>query len=155
MRRNIERDDARKIRGILYRWGRVPSTLLDLHQQIRDFECLLDDVRSLGAQQYDGMPGSKEPGDPTAARAAKAIALQEEYQKTIEWLMNRAAEEVRLKTLIDEHLELLSPADQELIRLRYGNRLQWVTVSMRMGYSEEAVRKRDREVILKLSENIF
>lgn len=155
MKKKADRTETRRARGILYRWGRVTETLQGIHQQIRGFEALIADARALGAQRYDGMPGSTEPGDPTAARAAKAMALIDEYHGVMDRLMERAREEAQLKLLVDEHIAQLLPVEQELVRLRYGQRLQWVTVAMRMGYSEDAVRKMDQSVISRLSESIF
>ena len=98
------------------------------------------------AVKYDAMPrGGAGPSDPTAELAARHIALQDDYARTVEKLTEQMTE-------IERAIEPLAPTERTLIRLHYFQGLTWEEVAVEMGYTWRHVHRLHGKALEHLQE---
>ena len=87
--------------------------------------------------------GGAGPSDPTAELAARHIALQEDYARTVEKLTEQMTE-------IEKAIEPLEPRERTLIRLHYFQGLTWEQVAVEMSYSWAQIHRIHSKALEKL-----
>ena len=145
--------ERKTTRGILYRWGRVTDICNQNHEEIRAFQKLMDEVGELRERSEVHVSGGKT-ADPTESAVENLDEMRNEYQGIIDSITKQNRKELRLKRLIDKHVNGLSPIERRIIHLKYKEHRSNVFTAIKTGMSESYVRSIEREAVDKLSKAI-
>lgn len=151
---SINEEQRRKIRRLLWRWGRVTEYCARRHHDIEEYNSLIESAADIKPQQLTGMPHSGKTTDTTQSAAMQLSGLKERYEERVSELVEEIRKELALASAIDSAIQVLNAKEQAVIDLRYKKTRQYEQIAKSTGYAEDHVKKMEREAVDKLSELI-
>lgn len=149
---DYEREQMRKTRGYLWRWGATMSVVKRKEAEIAAMHFLVTDAtQTLQAQRLTGMPHGSGTSDPTLRAVLELEKRREAYEQT-----NTAATEVicaRLaeKRAIDELMQTwLTDFQIQILTMRYERGHEWNYIALKIPCDESTARKQEQKAIKKL-----
>lgn len=134
-------------RLMLYRWATCDATCHRAVQDIARYRELIKEARDLTGVNYDGMPRSTEVGRPTEQKALKVLAIEEEYEAHIEYLLAQVTGDLEVKRIVDNVLGGFPPIYAQMATLRYAKGYVWAVVARTIYVSEATVRRMDKQLV--------
>jgi len=145
-----DKPERSKTRSVLWRWGCVVETCKRNHEEIREYQKLMDEVSEL--KERSELPvSSGMTADPTGSAVEKLDEMRKEYKRIIKSITKETRQELRLQISVDEQVNQLSPIERRIIHLKYKEKRRNVWIAMKTGMSESHVRRIESEAIDKLS----
>ena len=77
----------------------------------------------------------------------KVLALEEEYEAHIEYLLAQVTGDLEVKRLVDNVLQSFPPIYTQMATLRYAKGYVWSVVARTIYVSEATVRRMDKQVV--------
>lgn len=151
----LTRADRKKVRRLLWRWGRVTAYCARRHKDIIEFTELIENVGDIKPQVITGMPRGGGKSDPTQLSAARLAMLKERYSERICDLQTDVEKELRFCTAMDEALKVLDVTETAVIELRYKRGMQYPEIAKETNYSDAQVENIERGAVDKLRERIL
>ena len=139
--------DMTRGRQLLFRWASCDATCYKAVQDIAKYRELINEARDLTGVSYDGMPHSKEVTKPTEQKALKVLALEDEYEAHIEYLLAQVTGDLEVKRMVDNVLGQFPPIYTQMATLRYGKGYLWSVVARTIYVSEATVRRMDKQIV--------
>lgn len=136
-----------KGRLMLYRWAVCDSTCYKAVSDIARYKEMIRDARDLTGVSYDGLPRSTEVGNPTERKALKVLALEDEYEAHIEYLLAQVTGDLEVKRMVDNVLASFPPIYSQMATLRYQKGYVWAVVARTIYVSEATVRRMDKQLV--------
>lgn len=150
-------EDRRRIRMLLWEWGRVPVMLDELADRMKGaagrLRGLYEDATG-GGQRLDGLPRSTVPGDPVYRAVERLDRMRELCAQEIEACEERARELTRWRDAMDAAIDDLAAEAREIVRMRYQKGHTWAYVGIKMHMDEATARRIEREACDRLAEVI-
>lgn len=134
-------------RLLLYRWANSDATCYRAVQDIARYKELIKEARDITGVSYDGMPKGTDVGNPTERKALKVLALEDEYEAHIEYLLAQVTGDLEVKRMVDCVLGTFPPIYKQMATLRYEKGYMWAVVARTIYVSEATVRRMDRQVV--------
>lgn len=128
-------EERARIRRLLWRWGRVMEYCAARQREIEGFKDIARAARDLPPIRITGLPGSKQPGDPTARMAARANELAERYDGTINKLIADCDRELAFMRAMDDLINRLPGEQQRILDLRYKQGWNWDYIALKTCFS--------------------
>ena len=149
---DYEREQVRKTRAYLWRWGATMSVVKRKEAEIASMHFLVADAtQTLHAQQITDMPRGTQVGDPTMRAVLELERRREAYEQT-----NAAATEVicaRLaeKRMVDELMQTwLTDFQIQILTMRYVNNHDWDYIALKIPCAESTARAQEHRAVRKL-----
>lgn len=147
----IDKEERRKIRRLLWKWGRVTEYCAHRHRDMIEYIELMDAVGDIKPQTLSGMPHGTDVGNPTERLAE----LRMRYAERIDCLSREIDKELRLSHDIDELIAELEPIEQTILDLRYKGGKSYMGIADELNYCERQVKRTEYEAIEKLAGRIY
>ena len=116
-------------------------------REIDGFREISKAVRDLPPAKITGLPGRKEPGDPTGTIAIRAEELARRYDSIIQNLIDDCEKALAFKRAIDEIIWELPVDQQQILELRYQQGHNWTFIAFKRCYSEQHVRRLETDAV--------
>ena len=151
---DYEREQMRKTRMMLGRWG---CAMMEIRRMERRSRVLLDLLRdivpTLQAQQITGMPHAPGVSDPVGRAVEQMEQRRAEYQRELDAIdaeiRKRRAEQERIDELMRTWL---SDLQIQIIDLHYREGRTYEYIAGKLSYSSErAIRKQEEKAVRRLS----
>ena len=139
--------DMKKGRLLLYRWASCDATCYKAVQDIAKYRELINEARDLTGVSYDGLPHGNDITKPTEQKALKVLALEDEYEAHIEYLLAQVTGDLEIKRMVDSVLGNFPPIYTQMATLRYAKGYVWSVVARTIYVSEATVRRMDKQVV--------
>ena len=111
-------------------YPQIPKLLKDLNNQLTTS---MDEKYNICVTaKMTGMPGSKQPGDPTYKAVERILTT---HDKTISRISRQVSRYVKLHADISQALLVLTPEEKRIIELRCFSCRHWDDVSRSVSYS--------------------
>lgn len=149
------RADRKKVRRLLWRWGRVTVYCARRQKDIAEFSELIDSIGDIKPQAITGMPRGSGISDPTQLSAEKLTAIKERYADWIGNLQTDVECELRFCSAMDDVIKILDVSETAVIELRYKRGMQYPDIAKKTHYSDAQVENIERAAIDKLRELIL
>lgn len=128
------------------------------HQALKDSIDRLDTLKAeydalypaAGGMQYDSMPHSPNPGDPTLEAVQRMADKPEELRAEIERKRQEILEIHRTDEAIECALHKLEPREEEIVHLRHCEKISNKEAANAMHYSEDWARHLYSNTICKI-----
>jgi len=153
-----ESETLSRMRGIMQQWGDTERWCAEIHSEIEFWSTQIQSLYDPKCTQtITGMPGSGKISDNTATTAIRDMEAEAEYRSQINFAKARRAKRMRLKELIDELVDDLSPMQSDAIKFRYKTNdtypygMHWCEVAVAMTCDERQAKRFEARALLKLS----
>lgn len=147
----FESGEIRDVRRVLWRWGRIDRRIDELMEQMRVAVNRAQSIYEIsGSRVMDGQPHGSGTSDPVFQAVEKITRMRELFAQEIESCEAQIKEAQAFKFAMNDVLKKLSPAQQEVIRLRYWEGHHWPYVGYRMHMEESTARKYERAACKEL-----
>jgi DNA-directed RNA polymerase specialized sigma subunit len=136
------------IENILYEYPTLPQTIVKLNGELNELIKSKNDIRNtVKAQVMTGMPHGTEISDPTLNAVKELIDKQDIY---IQEKIRQVAYYIDIKHKLDEILLKLSPAEKQIIEIKYFDRCPKYEIPRIMKYCRSRCFQLQDEAIEKI-----
>lgn len=142
------------VRRLLWRWGSVMERCAAMQREIEGFQEMAQAARDLPPVRVTGVPGNKNPGDPTGRMALRAAELADRYDSIITRLIADCDKELAFKDAMDALINQLLSEQQRILDLRYKQGWNWNYIAFKMCFSPQHVRRIETAAVEKLADNV-
>ena len=151
----FESGEVRKVRRVLWHWGRVDKRIDDLIERMR---VAVDRANSLyevgGSRPMDGQPRGSMPGDPVFRAVEQIQRMRELFAQEIETCEAQIREEQDFKVAVNNAISKLTPVQQDVLRLRYVGHHDWVYIGYKLFMTDRNARRYDFTACAELAQII-
>lgn len=150
---HISREDAEKLRRLLWRWGNTPYFVQRKEREIKQFqEAINDAYETLQAQRITDMPRGSGAAQSSVERAVEAAQhRRDQYEQCVETIGQEIDQSIALKLAIDEGFSTLEPDEQRVLQLRYIDSHRWEYIGLKMNFNDQHARRIERRALDKLA----
>lgn len=144
------------VRRLLWRWGCATQACRRKHDEIREYETLIEALHDLKPQKLTGMPHGTGKSDPTAMSAERVDKLRTAYLRRIDDIMADIDDLMIFSAVIDDILTEFPADEREVVELRYrrfnGARKDlWTRTARQMSLSEDGAKKVERKAVDRMA----
>ncbi len=152
--REIEQEERRRARRMLWRWARATAYCACRHKDIEEYQELIDSAADIRPQQLTGMPHGGGTSDPTQRSAERIEKLKEIYALRIDELTGEIDEEIRFCMAIEEVVRSFTFEEQSVVDMRYKREFNFEKIAERTRYSSRRVQQIEQSAVDKLRKHI-
>ena len=142
-------EERRRIRRLLWRWGRVTAYCARRQRDIEDFQQLIARATDIHPQALTGMPHGSAISDPTERAASMVAQLKERYETRIEGLTADINEELRFSDAMDVAMQSLDGKEAAIVELKYKREYSTERISTATHYSASRIEQIERGAVDK------
>lgn len=140
------------MRRMLKRWGAAARLCKAKHEEIENYNELIDSLYGAGVSKITGMPHGSGVSNPTLNTAERAEKLRAQYEKRIENIQADITDLLDECANIDKVLESLTDKQQEVVNLRYrrfgmAKRQPWMRTAQLMDISVDHAKALERQAV--------
>lgn len=152
-------DDAhrlRRVRAVLYEWGRAGARIAALMDQQRAAMCAMAEIdEDIGGRApADGQPRSTVPGDPVWRAYQARERLREVFADDVETCRREIEAIISFRRDMGEMINSLPPVRRDVVILRYADGATWLYIGYRLHMDESTARRHDRAACEALADMI-
>lgn len=135
------KEQRKRIRHILKRWGRVKNYIEDKTEELNEFAQRIQELRELrGRVIGDGIRGS-ETSDPTAKTVVLITQLGERFRCAAEKIEESTRAELKFKEDTDKFIDSLDADERRVIFMRYQKDMSFVSIGQKMNYDSNYAKR--------------
>lgn len=136
---------ASEIEKLLNEYTYIDDEISNCVEEMQILTELADCERDVKAIIYSGMPGNKyDTSDPTFQKALKVI---ENFKKEIDRIEQRQEGLFEKRAIVEKWIDILTPEERQVIRLRYFKKHRWWMIAREINYSRrQSINIRDAAV---------
>jgi len=146
--------ERKRIRRLLWRWGRVTAYCARRHRDISDFEELIAGVADVRPQVITGMPHGGAISNPTERSAEQLSKLKERYAEKVADLWADIAEELDFADAMNDAMSNLCPIELAVVEYRYKHERRMKDVASELNYCIAQIENIERGAVDKLRDLI-
>ena len=148
----MQRDEMKRVRGLLWHWGRADRRIGELMEEIRLARERANALYDLGgAPAMDGLPHGTTPGDPVMRAFERSERMRELFAREIEQCEQEMRMEQEFKDAMREAMQALKPVEREVLTLRYKGGHSWEYIGIMTHMDERTARRYDESACEALS----
>ena len=148
-------EGVRDVRRVLWQWGRIDRRIADLMEQMKIAVARIESVYELSSGRVmDGQPHGSGTSDPVFRAVEKIAKMRELFAQEVEVCEQQIKEAQEFKAAINEAMQCLTPAQRDVIQLRYREGHFWAYISVKLYMSEKTARRYEAQACEILAKKI-
>lgn len=145
----LKNDCFRFAEKLLYNYKDITEFIENTKDKLKDLS-LEENITTVGSINYDGIHTSPTFNISRVIENKVIDRLGDEVELKIELYRNK-----KLKKVIDQSINNLSPIHKDVIKYRYIEGLQWTEIVDKMNYEERQLRNKKNEAVKSIAIKLF